>query len=77
MKTVSQIGAGDIGAVVGLKEVKTGDTLSDPDNPVVLENIHFPEPMIGYALEAVSANDTGRLGEALSKLLEEDPNPCC
>jgi elongation factor G len=72
-ETVEQIGAGDIGALVGLKEVKTGDTLADPDNPVLLENIHFPEPMIGYAIEARSAKESGKLSEALSQLLDEDP----
>jgi elongation factor G len=72
-ETVEQIGAGDIGAMVGLKEVKTGDTLASPDNPVLLENIFFPEPMIGYSIEARSSKETGKLSEALSKLLEEDP----
>lgn len=72
-ETVEQIGAGDIGAFVGLKEVKTGDTLADPDCPVLLENIHFPEPMIGYAIEARSAKESGKLSEALSQLLDEDP----
>lgn len=72
-ETVEQIGAGDIGALVGLKDVRTGDTLSNPDKPVLLENIRFPEPMIGYSIEAKSAKESGRLSEALSRLLEEDP----
>jgi elongation factor G len=72
-ETVEQIGAGDIGALVGLKEVKTGDTLADPDCAVVLENIRFPEPMIGYSIEAKSSKESGRLSEALSQLLDEDP----
>lgn len=72
-ETVEQIGAGDIGALVGLKEVKTGDTLSSPDFPVLLESIQFPEPMIGYAIEAKSTKESGKLSEVLSKLLEEDP----
>jgi elongation factor G len=72
-ETAEQIGAGDIGAVVGLKEVMTGDTLSAPDFPVLLERMYFPEPMIGYAIEARSARESGKMGEALSKLLEEDP----
>lgn len=70
---VNEIGAGDIGAVVGLKDVKTGDTLSHPDHPVLLERISFPEPMIGYAVEAKAAKDADRLGEALAGLLDEDP----
>jgi small GTP-binding protein len=64
---------GDIGAVVGLKEVRTGDTLSDPDSPVLLEKISFPEPMMGYAIEAKVAKDVNKLSEALAKLVEEDP----
>ena len=72
-ETVEQIEAGDIGAIVGLKDVRTGDTLSDPDHPVLLEKISFPEPMIGYAIEAKSAKEVAKLGEALAKLQEEDP----
>ncbi|MFY0254930.1 elongation factor G [Chitinophaga sp. 30R24] len=72
-ETVDEIGTGDIGAVIGLKEVKTGDTLSHPDYPVLLEQIRFPEPMIGYAIEAKSAKDNDKLGEALARLLDEDP----
>ncbi|OQP67264.1 elongation factor G [Niastella vici] len=72
-ETVDQIGAGDIGALVGLKEVKTGDTLADPECQVVLENIRFPEPMIGYSIEVKSSKESGKLSEALSKLVDEDP----
>jgi elongation factor G len=72
-ETVDQMGTGDIGAIIGLKEVKTGDTLSDPVNPVSLETMHFPEPMIGYAIEARTAKDADRLSAALSRLLDEDP----
>lgn len=72
-ETADAIGAGDIGAVAGLKDVKTGDSLSHPDHPVLLEQISFPEPMIGYAIEARSAKDNDKLGDALSRLLEEDP----
>ncbi|PSL46043.1 translation elongation factor 2 (EF-2/EF-G) [Chitinophaga niastensis] len=72
-ETIDEISAGDIGAVVGLKDVKTGDTLSHPDHPLLLEKISFPEPMIGYAIEAKSAKDSDKLGEALARLLEEDP----
>lgn len=72
-ETVEQIGAGDIGAVVGMKDVRTGDTLADPDRVVLLENIRFPEPMIGYSIEAKTAKESGKLSEALARLLEEDP----
>jgi len=72
-ETVEEIGPGDIGAVVGLKDVKTGDTLSHPDHQVMLEKISFPEPMIGYAIEARSAKDNDKLGDALARLLDEDP----
>ena len=72
-ESVIQIEAGDIGAVVGLKEVKTGDTLTAPDYPIVLENMNFPEPVIGYAIESKTAGDSDKLGESLAKLLDEDP----
>lgn len=72
-ETVEQISAGDIGALVGLKEVKTGDTLADVNNTVLLESIHFPEPMIGYSIEAKSSKESVKLGEALAQLLDEDP----
>ncbi|RFS19167.1 elongation factor G [Chitinophaga silvatica] len=72
-ENVDAIGAGDIGAAIGLKDVKTGDTLADPKHPVLLEEINFPEPMIGYAIEAKSAKDNDKLGEALARLTEEDP----
>jgi elongation factor G len=72
-EAVEQLEAGDIGAMLGLKEVRTGDTLSSPDHPVVLEPILFPQPMIGYAIEAQSAKENVKLSEALSRMLEEDP----
>ena len=72
-ESVDQIEAGDIGAVVGLKESKTGDTLAEVDHPVVLESMDFPEPVIGYAIEAKAGKDSDKLGESLSKLLDEDP----
>ncbi|HVW58628.1 MAG TPA: elongation factor G [Puia sp.] len=72
-ETVDMLGTGDIGAIIGLKEIQTGDTLSDPANPVSLGSMHFPEPMIGYAIEARTAKDTDKLGTALSRLLDEDP----
>jgi len=72
-EAVEQLEAGDIGAMLGAKEVRTGDTLSAPDNPVVLETIRFPQPMIGYAIEAQSAKESVKLSEALFRMLEEDP----
>jgi elongation factor G len=72
-ETVEQIAAGDIGGVVGLKEVKTGDTLCMADKPIYLEHMEFPEPMIGYAIEPKTAKESGKLGEALARLTDEDP----
>ncbi|MFB6454929.1 elongation factor G [Chitinophaga sp. Hz27] len=72
-ESVEMIEAGDIGAVVGMKDVRTGDTLSEGPRPLVLEQITFPEPMIGYAIEAKLSKDANRLGEVLAKLVDEDP----
>lgn len=65
--------AGEIGAVVGLKQTTTGDTLCDEDFPVVLENLVFPEPVLEEAVEPKSKGDQEKLGVALAKLAEEDP----
>lgn len=65
--------AGDIAAGVGFKDIRTGDTLSDLDHPIVLENINFPDPVIGLAVEPRSQKDLEKLGMALNKLAEEDP----
>lgn len=70
---INSIQAGDIGAAVGFKDIKTGDTLCDEKNPIILENISFPEPVIGLALEPKYKADIDKMGIALSKLLEEDP----
>jgi elongation factor G len=70
---VTEIYAGDIGAVLGLKETFTGDTLCDLNNPVVLESITFPEPVISVAIEPKTSLDQAKMGEALHKLSEEDP----
>jgi elongation factor G len=70
---LSEILAGDIGAVVGLKESFTGDTLCDAANLVVLENITFPEPVISVAIEPKTAADQDKMADALHKLSEEDP----
>ena len=65
--------AGDIGAAVGFKDIKTGDTLCDEKNPIVLEAMNFPEPVIGIAIEPKTQADVDKLGMALGKLSEEDP----
>ncbi len=70
---VDQVFAGDIAAVVGLKNTKTGHTLCDPENPIVLEQIEFPEPVISIKVEPKSKADQEKMGEALRKLAEEDP----
>ncbi len=70
---VDKIGAGDIGAAVGFKDIKTGDTLSDVNAPIILESMDFPDPVIGIAVEPKTKADVDKLGMALSKLAEEDP----
>ncbi|WP_373519336.1 elongation factor G [Pricia sp.] len=70
---VDSIGAGDIGAAVGFKDIKTGDTLSDEKHPIVLESMNFPDPVIGIAVEPKTKADVDKLGMALGKLAEEDP----
>ncbi|TMJ01724.1 MAG: elongation factor G [Alphaproteobacteria bacterium] len=66
--------AGDIVALAGLKEVRTGDTLCDPNKPVILEKMEFPEPVIEIAIEPKSKADQEKLGVALAKLVAEDPS---
>lgn len=70
---IDYIEAGDIGAAVGFKDIKTGDTLCDEKNPIVLEAMQFPEPVIGIAIEPKTQADVDKLGMALGKLSEEDP----
>ena len=70
---IEEVYAGDIAAAVGLKETYTGDTLSDPDHPVVLESIVFPEPVIEVAIEPKTKADQDKLALALQRLAEEDP----
>ncbi|HVZ98410.1 MAG TPA: elongation factor G [Chitinophagaceae bacterium] len=70
---VEFIEAGDIGAAVGFKEIKTGDTLTDEDHPIVLENMFIPEPVIAIAIEPKTQADVDRVGMAIAKLVEEDP----
>ncbi len=67
------IEAGDIGAAVGFKDIRTGDTLCDEDHPIALESIKFPDPVIGLAIEPKVQAEVDKLGMALSKLAEEDP----
>jgi len=70
---IDYIEAGDIGAAVGFKDIKTGDTLSDEKHPIVLESMNFPDPVIGIAVEPKTKADVDKLGMALAKLAEEDP----
>jgi elongation factor G len=71
--SIERLGAGDIGAVVGFKDIKTGDTLSDEKHPIVLEAMDFPEPVIGYAIEPKKTADADNFSKAITKLIEEDP----
>lgn len=70
---IDEVYAGDICAILGMKNTFTGDTLSDPSNPTVLETISFPEPVISVAIEPKTTADQDKMGEALRKLSEEDP----
>lgn len=70
---VSEIRAGDIGAILGMREASTGDTICGPNDPIVLERIKFPEPVISVAIEPKTAADQDKLGKALNSLSEEDP----
>lgn len=70
---INMVEAGDIAAGVGFKDIKTGDTLVDEKHKIVLESMSFPEPVIGYAIEAKTQADVDKLGNAISKLVEEDP----
>ena len=70
---IDAITAGDIGAGVGFKDIRTGDTLCDEKSPIVLESMTFPEPVIGIAVEPKSKADVDKMGTALAKLSEEDP----
>ena len=70
---MESIGCGDIGAGVGFKDIRTGDTLCDENNPITLESMEFPEPVIGIAVEPKTQKDLDKLGMGLAKLAEEDP----
>ncbi len=71
--SIPLIEAGDIGAAVGFKDIKTGDTLTTEKHPIVLESMNFPDPVIGIAVEPKTKADVDKLGMALGKLAEEDP----
>mgnify|MGYP000594066072 CR=1 FL=1 len=71
--SIPRIEAGDIGAAVGFKDIRTGDTLCDEKNPIILENMSFPAPVIGIAIEPKTQADMDKLGVGLGKLSEEDP----
>ena len=70
---VEVLGAGDIGAIIGMKDVRTGDTLCDEDAPIVLESMDFPDPVISIAVEPKTQKDLDKLATGLGKLAEEDP----
>ena len=70
---ITSVSAGDIAAVIGLKTTFTGDTLCDPANPIVLESITFPEPVISVSIEPKTRADQDKMGQALGRLAEEDP----
>ena len=71
--SIDYIEAGDIGAAVGFKDIRTGDTLSDLEHPIVLESMEFPAPVIGIAVEPKTKADVEKMGIAIAKLAEEDP----
>jgi elongation factor G len=71
---IKEVRAGDIAAAVGLREATTGDTISDPDNPIILERMIFPEPVISQAVEPKTKVDQEKMGIALNRLAQEDPS---
>ncbi len=71
---IKEVLAGDIAAAVGLKDVTTGDTLCDPEKPIVLERMEFPEPVISVAVEPKTKSDQEKMGLALNRLAQEDPS---
>jgi len=71
---IDEVFAGDIAAAVGLKDARTGDTISDEDKPIILESIEFPDPVISIAIEPKTKQDQERLGTSLQKLATEDPS---
>ena len=73
-KEIDEVRAGDIAALIGMKDVTTGDTLCDNDKPIILERMDFPEPVISVAVEPKTKADQEKMGIALSKLAQEDPS---
>ncbi len=73
-KEIDEVRAGDIAALIGMKDVTTGDTLCDSDKPIILERMDFPEPVISVAVEPKTKADQEKMGLALSKLAQEDPS---
>jgi len=71
---IKEVRAGDIAAAVGLREATTGDTIADPDNPIILERMIFPEPVISQAVEPKTKVDQEKMGIALNRLAQEDPS---
>merc|ERR1711916_364292 len=71
---IKEVRAGDIAALIGMKDVTTGDTLCDGDKKIVLERMEFPEPVISVAVEPKSQADQEKMGIALAKLAQEDPS---
>jgi len=71
---IDEIGAGEIAAVVGLKQIATGETLCDAADPILLESLEFPEPVLSIAIEPRTKADMDRLGQALERLMQEDPS---
>lgn len=69
-----EVQTGDIAAVVGIKDIRTGDTLCNPEEPIILEEIQFPEPVIGMVIEAKRSSDVDKLMDALTNLTDEDPS---
>ena len=74
VRKLKEVSAGDIAAVVGLKNTLTGDTLCDEKNPIILESIEFPEPVMSVAIEPKTKADQERLSQSLAKLAQEDPS---
>lgn len=72
-QAVEELHAGEVGAVIGLADTRTGDTVCNPDHPIVLESIDFPAPVIGVAVAPISRDDCDKLAKALHSLAEEDP----
>ncbi len=72
-RSLDKISAGDICAVVGFKDIKTGDTLCDKNKPIILETMQFPEPVIGLAIEPEAQSDLDKVAKSLDKIAEEDP----